>query len=95
MQVSCVDAGWVEYTITSSSYGSGAAACAAFATDPTSTVYAQSNTVDEVVIFFTDFGTTPFAGDGGKYAWAITVIPGTVVNGNVDSSGNATSQVLC
>lgn len=95
LQVSCVDQGWVEYTITSSSYGSGAAACAAFGVDPTTTVYSQSNVVNEVVIFFLDFGSTPFTGDGGKYAWVITSIPGTVANGNVDSIGNATNQALC
>lgn len=90
-------AGFVEYTITSNSYADSPLACSGYDTDPNTTVYTNDNGApDTVTRFYTDFGITPFAGDGDFYAWEQASNPGAGRGtGTVSPAGFTGTLSLC
>lgn len=77
-------------------YGSALDACNNFDLDPQTPVYAAASTPNAVTQFFTDLGlTTTFMGNNNKYCWAPSSNLSNKWVGNVDTSGNTSSIVVC
>ena len=82
------------YDILTNSAIDRATSCTDFSTEPTSLVYASTNTDLSVTSFYTDaLLTTLFLGDGGYYSFANATTFTTLNNVRINSSGVFTSTI--